>query len=125
MYGNEPARWADCTDEEGRQRFSVNVFTRMRFVAHDDHALMLKAKGSAEQPPKDGTAWFAALSQRPDETRVFFGHWSTLGTISWPGHNVYGLDTGCVWNGHLTAMNPDSGDIVSVPAAPGDGRSPI
>ena len=125
MYGNQPARWADCGDDAGRQRFSVNVFTRMRFVSRDDHALMLKSKGSAEQPPEGGMAWFAAPSQRPAGTRVFFGHWSTLDAVEWPEHGVYGLDTGCVWNGRLTAMNPDSGDIISVPAAPGDGRAPI
>lgn len=124
MYGNEPTRWHECKDPQERQRFTVNAFTRMRFVAQADHALMLKAKGSAEVPPKGATPWFIPTSQRPATSRVFFGHWSTLGKLAWPQYSVYGLDTGCIWNGRLSAMNPESGEVVSVPAAPGDGRSP-
>ncbi|MHA7833853.1 MAG: symmetrical bis(5'-nucleosyl)-tetraphosphatase, partial [Algiphilus sp.] len=78
MYGNEPSRWRDCNSAEGRQRFTVNSLTRMRFVHRKQHALMLKAKGSAEDPPKDCLPWFAAPHQRPAQGRVFFGHWSTL-----------------------------------------------
>ncbi|WP_043769078.1 symmetrical bis(5'-nucleosyl)-tetraphosphatase [Algiphilus aromaticivorans] len=124
MYGNEPARWAACRDDEGRQRFAVNVFTRMRFLRTADHALTLKAKGSAEQPPEGCLPWFMLPHQRPAHSRVFFGHWSTLGTVAWPTYGVYGLDTGCLWNGRLTACDPESGTLRSVPTAPGEGRSP-
>lgn len=124
MYGNDPARWEACNDTEARQRFAINAFTRMRFVQRHDHALMLKAKGSAEKPPEGCIPWFAAPSRRPAERRVFFGHWSTLGTVEWPQYGVYGLDTGCVWNNALTACNPQTGKLVSVHTAPGDGRSP-
>jgi bis(5'-nucleosyl)-tetraphosphatase (symmetrical) len=125
MYGNEPARWADCHDAEGRQRFTVNVFTRMRFVGAHDHALRLKAKGSAARPPEGCVPWFAAEHARGAGTRIFFGHWSTLGTVAWPRYGVYGLDTGCVWNGRLTACDPETLTLRSVAAAPGDGRAPI
>lgn len=125
MYGNEPSRWQDLEDTEGRQRFTVNVFTRMRFLGIRDHALMLKAKGSAENPPQGCQPWFMLPHQRPAESRVYFGHWSTLGTVAWPDYGVHGLDTGCVWNGRLTACNLESGILHSVPAAPGDGRAPI
>jgi bis(5'-nucleosyl)-tetraphosphatase (symmetrical) len=33
---------------------------------------------------------------------VVFGHWSTLGLFM--GLGVYGIDTGAVWGGKLTAM---------------------
>lgn len=125
MYGNEPARWIDCHDAEGRQRFAVNVFTRMRFVTRNDNALRLKAKGSAAQPPEGCVPWFAADHARARDTRVFFGHWSTLDTVAWPQYGVYGLDTGCIWNGRLTACEPATLTLCSIPAAPGDGRAPI
>lgn len=124
-FGNTPACWSEATTDEGRQRFAINVFTRMRFVGCSDHALMLKAKGSAEQPPEGGTAWFMAPHQRAEADRVLFGHWSTLGTVRWPDSGVIGLDTGCVWNQRLTAFDRMHDELVSVPAAPGDGRSPF
>lgn len=124
MYGNTPARWQEAAgDAEGRQRFTVNACTRMRFVQCDDHALLLKAKGSIEQPPEGGTAWFTV--RRDTTPRVLFGHWSTLGTVQWPEQNVVCLDTGCVWNGRLTALDRATGALCDVPAAPGDGRAPI
>lgn len=124
MYGNNPARWDACNSVEARQRFAVNAFTRMRFVHRKDHALMLKAKGSAEKPPAGCIPWFSATHRRRGSDRIFFGHWSTLGTVEWPQYGVYGLDTGCVWNNALTACNPQTGKLVSVRTAPGDGRSP-
>lgn len=124
MYGNDPAQWQACGDIEARQRFAVNAFTRMRFVRREDHALMLKAKGSAEHPPEGCLPWFAAPHQRPQSSRVFFGHWSTLGTVEWPDYGVYGLDTGCIWNNALTACNPRNGELRSTPTAAGDGRTP-
>ncbi|WP_420428227.1 symmetrical bis(5'-nucleosyl)-tetraphosphatase [Algiphilus sp.] len=124
MYGNEPSRWRDCTSAEARQRFAVNSFTRMRFVHRKQHALMLKAKGSAESPPEGCIPWFAAPHHRPAQSRVFFGHWSTLGTVKWPQYRVLGLDTGCVWGNRLTACDLHSESLHSVPTAPGEGRTP-
>ena len=43
-----------------------------------------------------------------------FGHWSTLGRIDWPEYGVYGLDTGCVWGGRLSALRLDDGKLFSV-----------
>jgi bis(5'-nucleosyl)-tetraphosphatase (symmetrical) len=33
---------------------------------------------------------------------MVFGHWSTLGFYQ--GHNVWALDSGCLWGGRLTAL---------------------
>ena len=55
--------------------------------------------------------------------RVVFGHWSALGLYR--GLGVYGIDTGCVWGGALTAVRVDGGrrDVMQVPC---DGaRSPL
>lgn len=125
MYGNKPARWLDCQDDEGRHRFTVNSCTRMRFVQKDTHALLLKAKGSVRHPPEGGIAWFMAPHHGDRAARVLFGHWSTLGTVLWPEYRVVGLDTGCIWNGGLTAIDRHGGHLITVPTAPGDGRMPI
>jgi len=36
---------------------------------------------------------------------VVIGHWSALGRFQ--GMGVYGIDTGCVWGGKLTALRLD------------------
>lgn len=124
MYGNEPTLWRDCTSTESRQRFTVNCFSRMRFVHRKKHALMLKAKGSAAQPPEGCVPWFAAPHHRPKQSRVFFGHWSTLGRVKWPEYRVLGLDTGCVWGNRLTACDLATERLHAVATAPGEGRTP-
>jgi len=45
---------------------------------------------------------------------VIFGHWSTLGYIE--NDEVVCLDTGCVWQGKMTAKRIDipDGEIVQV-----------
>ncbi len=47
--------------------------------------------------------WFAVPNRKTQDARVVFGHWSTLGLLK--KKNVFGLDTGCVWGGQLTAMS--------------------
>ena len=37
--------------------------------------------------------------------RIIFGHWSTIGYYE--GSNCYGIDTGCLWGGQLTALKLD------------------
>ena len=46
--------------------------------------------------------WFEVPGQIKRELRVVTGHWSTLGLFM--GLGVYGIDTGCVWGGPLTAL---------------------
>jgi bis(5'-nucleosyl)-tetraphosphatase (symmetrical) len=124
MYGNKPERWQQGLSIEERQRYAVNAFTRMRFV-NKGGALLMKTKFGPDAAPSGVMPWFLAPHRRPPGYRVFFGHWSMLGQIAWPDAGVWGLDTGCIWNGRLTAINRETLEIVSVPAAPGDGRSPI
>ena len=46
--------------------------------------------------------WYEVPGRKALEHRVVFGHWSTLGLFQ--GHGVYGIDTGAVWGGKLTAL---------------------
>ena len=45
---------------------------------------------------------------------VVGGHWAARGLVR--GERVRGLDTGCVWGGHLTAWIAEEDRFVSVPA---------
>ncbi|MEP7058414.1 MAG: symmetrical bis(5'-nucleosyl)-tetraphosphatase [Caldimonas sp.] len=113
MYGNEPARWSESLTGAERLRFSVNVMTRIRFVAADGR-LDFKTKDGSAPPPPGLYRWFDAPDRRTAGIPIAFGHWSTLGLVQRP--DLLGLDTGCVWGGKLTAVRIDGGrrDVLQV-----------
>ncbi len=112
MYGNEPRRWAPDLRGQDRLRFVANVLTRMRYL-HPDASLEFQHKGPPAEAPAGLTPWFERPSERPPETRVLFGHWSTLGLIV--REDVVALDTGCLWGGALTALRLEDGRLFQVP----------
>jgi len=105
MYGNEPDCWSSELDKWGRLRFSINCFTRLRYV-NGNGRLKLKIKGPPGSQPEGCVPWFQAADRQSNQDRFIFGHWSTLGFYL--GNNVIGLDTGCLWGGRLTAVNIDA-----------------
>lgn len=119
MYGDQPDLWTEDLSGTDRWRFIINTLTRLR-VCTAAGRVALKAKGPpprvrADKVPagaghaKDGAAallpWFEVPDRASRDTRIVFGHWSTLGYVN--AHGVIGLDTGCVWGGSLTAVNLD------------------
>lgn len=104
MYGDEPRRWDPDLEGMDRLRFIVNCFTRLRFCSKAGD-LDLKSKGAPGTQPDGYLPWFEVPGRASAGLHVLFGHWSTLGDIS--SHNVYPLDTGCVWGGSLTALRLD------------------
>jgi bis(5'-nucleosyl)-tetraphosphatase (symmetrical) len=105
LYGDEPDRWQPSLQGADRLRFIANCLTRLRYVDADGR-LMLRAKG----PPKKAQSkslipWFEAPGACWLGSRIFFGHWSTLGYFS--DDHVTALDTGCVWGDCLTALRLD------------------
>ena len=105
MYGDKPDTWDDTLTGFDRLRFIVNAFTRLR-VCTAAGRMQIKSKGP---PPGSGSPlmpWFEVPARASRDTRVVFGHWSTLGFVN--RDNVIGLDTGCVWGGALTAVNLDA-----------------
>jgi len=107
MYGDKPAQWSDALRSADRLRFIVNTLTRLR-VCTADGRVALKAKGPPPKPAAGADAllpWFEIPARASRDTRIIFGHWSTLGFVNAQG--VIGLDTGCVWGGSLTAVNLD------------------
>jgi bis(5'-nucleosyl)-tetraphosphatase (symmetrical) len=118
MYGNQPDLWDPDLSGHDRLRFIVNSFTRMRFVTPEGR-LDFRHKGPPGSQPAGLVPWYEAPGRRSAGHHVLFGHWSTLGEVR--GHNVYPLDTGCVWGGSLTAfrLDEDGGwTSVDCPRAP-------
>src|SRR5580692_9375890 len=107
MYGDKPDQWNDALQGHDRLRFIVNTLTRLR-VCTAQGRVALKAKGPPPKPATGAAAllpWFEVPARASRDTRIIFGHWSTLGFVN--AHGVVGLDTGCVWGGSLTAVNLD------------------
>ena len=105
MYGNQPDRWATDLKRWERLRFSVNCFTRLRYV-NGNGRLKLKTKGASGSQAEGCVPWFQAPKRKTSKEKLVFGHWSTLGFYD--ADNVIGIDGGCIWGGQLTAVNIDS-----------------
>lgn len=101
LYGNEPSRWRDDLRGMDRLRFIVNCLTRLRYCDAEG-ALLLKEKGPPGQQSEGALPWFEVPGRRSRDERIIFGHWSTLGYHS--EHNLWGIDSGCLWGGELTAL---------------------
>lgn len=104
MYGSQPDRWQESLSGWERLRFSVNCFTRLRYCTADGR-LELSAKDAPGSQAPGLYPWFQTPGRRSTDVAIVFGHWSTLGIHV--GDNVFGMDSGCVWGGHLSALRLD------------------
>ena len=78
MYGNEPARWSASLSGMDRLRFITNCFTRLRYCDAGG-TLALKEKAAPGMQASGVVPWFALPERASRNTRIIFGHWSTLG----------------------------------------------
>ena len=106
-------------DDLGGAVRAASVFTRIRIVDPEGRPAF-DFDGVPETIPPGHRPWFEGLSLAADST-VLFGHWSALGLMV--GERAVGLDSGCVWNGSLTAFRLEDGALRIQTAAAGDGRS--
>jgi bis(5'-nucleosyl)-tetraphosphatase (symmetrical) len=102
MYGNTPSCWNNKLIGAERLRVVINAFTRLRFCSSQG-VMEFTSKEGIGDAPKGYMPWFDVPTRKTRDTRVVFGHWSTLGLIQ--RKDVMGLDTGCVWGGTLTAAS--------------------
>jgi bis(5'-nucleosyl)-tetraphosphatase (symmetrical) len=101
MYGDEPKIWSADLAGTDRLRFITNCLTRMRYCDPSGR-LDLSAKGHPGTQPAGTLPWFRIPWRATRAERIVFGHWSTLKWLA--EDNVWSLDTGCLWGGHLTAI---------------------
>jgi len=105
MYGDLPDHWQDELGGWARLRIIINAFTRLRYC--DTQGRMdLRPKGRPGKQPLHLLPWFQVPGRMTRDTRVVFGHWSTLGR--WDADGVIALDSGCLWGGTLTAVRLDT-----------------
>ena len=91
---------------------TLAVMTRIRFV--DAAGRPCAGSGPPEDPPEPGLVpWFKAAGRKSVGTPIAFGHWASLGL--WLEREVMALDSGCVWQGALTALRLEDRAVFSVP----------
>jgi bis(5'-nucleosyl)-tetraphosphatase (symmetrical) len=101
MYGNKPGAWTPSLEGMDRLRAIINVMTRLRYcdvkgrIAFDE-------KGPPGSQTPGYYPWFEVPGHAARELPLVFGHWSALGLFR--GLGTWGIDTGCVWGGPLTAL---------------------
>lgn len=117
MYGNDPKRWDDGLTGWDRLRVITNAMTRLR-ICSTEGEMEFKFKGELENIPNGYQPWFDLTQRASVNTPIVFGHWSALGLQH--KNNVYSLDTGCLWGGHLSAMRLEDRQIFQVPCHPDD-----
>lgn len=100
MYGDRP-NWSPKLEGVDRWRAIINIFTRMRYCTPGGR-IAFDEKGTPGVQKPGLYPWFSVPGHMEREMPVVFGHWSTLGLFM--GLGVYGLDTGAVWGGKLTAL---------------------
>lgn len=121
MYGDRPKRWSKRLRGWKRLRFITNVFTRLRFCSRGGK-LLLEAKGRPGATNKRMLPWFLHPKRKSMDTRIIFGHWSTLGIQKQA--NTISLDSGCLWGGRLTAVRLDSASPIFYSVSCPTGQTP-
>lgn len=101
MYGDLPDRWDPNLEGMERMRFITNSFTRLRYCTADG-SLSLKESGAPGGQDPSLTPWYDMPLRANGNSRILFGHWSTLGYGR--HNNSWSLDSGCLWGGSLTAL---------------------
>jgi bis(5'-nucleosyl)-tetraphosphatase (symmetrical) len=101
MYGDKPDSWSRHLRGAPLLRFITNCFTRLRYCDAQGR-LNFQHKGGLGTQPADLLPWFAVQGRKSATMKIIFGHWSTLGFYA--DHNCYGIDTGALWGGQLTAL---------------------
>jgi bis(5'-nucleosyl)-tetraphosphatase (symmetrical) len=115
LYGNEPKKWDDKLTGWERLRFITNCFARLRYCTAKGK-LTMKKKGAPSFELNDKEQpWFWWPNRASRDMQIIFGHWSTLGYYA--GNGVYGIDTGCLWGGALTALRLEDKQVFTLPCA--------
>ncbi len=116
MMGKNEDHFDPLGNDLQHERYMLAGFIRMRYC-HPDGRLDFHQKGAPGEKTraKGLLPWFECPVRKKVEEKILFGHWSTLGYFE--NDEVCCLDSGCLWQGRLTARRldgPKAGKIVQV-----------
>ncbi len=114
MYGNEPKHFSQAISDDEKARFLINSCTRMRFVEGSSLSLNFNCKTAPEFAGENLTPWMDAAGSQDFGRQIIFGHWAALNGVT-QNSSLIALDTGCVWNGFLTAVRLEDRELIKVP----------
>jgi bis(5'-nucleosyl)-tetraphosphatase (symmetrical) len=78
-----------------------------------DGVMEFETKEGLSSAPSGYLPWFDVSNRATKDTKIVFGHWSTLGLLN--RENLKGIDTGCVWGGQLTAIELNGRSLIQTP----------
>lgn len=120
LYSADSEHWQGDSPKIDRVRAFLRFVISARTCTPDGR-LDPRMKGAPEDAASGYKPWFAWHPEADGSSShpfVVFGHWAALGFNYDRGH--FGLDTGCVWGGRLTALRLEDHQTISVPADPRD-----
>ncbi len=104
MFGNTPTKWDPLLLGDDRIRVIINYFSRMRYLYSD---LSLDFENKQQEYNADlMQPWFKYPRPKHQGTKIIYGHWASLGVHQENG--TYCIDSGCVWQGKLSALRVDT-----------------
>ncbi len=112
LYGNEPNYWQDSWTGAVRMRVIINAMTRMR-TCNPEGQMNFSYKGPLQTVPAGYMPWFDVPRRGSLDSIIICGHWSALGLYT--TDRVVALDSGCVWNGQLSAMRLEDRKVFQIP----------
>ena len=102
LWSNHPNKWDEKLSTREKLIFSVNVFTRMRYIKKD-LSLDFDIKSSPDKVDSNIVIpWYEFDNDIYKKYKIIIGHWSTLGFKR--KNNFISIDTGCAWGNKLTAV---------------------
>ncbi len=112
-FGNVPNYWSKNLSSWEKIRYTINACARMRYCDANG-VLDFELKMHPDQNPHKDTLqpWFSWQNRKSYDTEIYFGHWSTIGVLD--AYNVHAIDTGCLWDGMLSAYNIENKQRITV-----------
>ncbi|QCI16977.1 symmetrical bis(5'-nucleosyl)-tetraphosphatase [Buchnera aphidicola (Aphis helianthi)] len=102
VFNNKIDYWDDHFEKINRLRYSINVFTRMRYC-YPNGKLNLICKESPNVVQYPLLPWFVISNKFIEKYSIIFGHWSSLKGTNVP-NQFFPLDQGCCWGGELLML---------------------